>query len=444
MLAAILATLFQLASTSATDKIIFPCQNGGSYSVLVPAGAAIDGKNCVGSLVLDDSVRIIDDAAFEGSKLTSVVIPNSVVSIGARAFASSTLTSVEMGNSVSKIGNYAFQGLKSKLIVIPDSVLKIGDFSFAYSELESVTIGSSVTDIGQGAFRNSKITSVIIPDSVVNIGTTVNGLANSNGVFMQTPLSSVVLGKSTTTIGTFAFGYTNLKTVQIPDSVVEIGHWAFSNNPSLDSVIFGNSVKIIRKWAFASTSILSITLPNSVKLIEAGAFEGNFNLGRISIPDSIEVLEEDVFARDYALKSIEYCGIPRVFPITSVCPTERQAEIDAKNLAIKLAADKAAAEAQAILGSRKLLVKELETKLTSLMFAKPDLKTLILKIQNSLNSINLSPEVISDSGLNQSLVPIQKQILAIEKMPTITCTKGKLTKKVTAVKPKCPTGYKKK
>ena len=27
---------------------------------------------------------------------------------------------------------------------------------------------------------------------------------------------------------------------------------------------------------------------------------------------------------------------------------------------------------------------------------------------------------------------------------TITCVKGKLTKKVTAVKPKCPTGYKKK
>ena len=33
---------------------------------------------------------------------------------------------------------------------------------------------------------------------------------------------------------------------------------------------------------------------------------------------------------------------------------------------------------------------------------------------------------------------------AATKKVTITCTKGKLTKKVTAVKPKCPTGYKKK
>jgi hypothetical protein len=33
---------------------------------------------------------------------------------------------------------------------------------------------------------------------------------------------------------------------------------------------------------------------------------------------------------------------------------------------------------------------------------------------------------------------------AATKKSTITCVKGKLTKKVTAVKPKCPTGYKKK
>jgi hypothetical protein len=33
---------------------------------------------------------------------------------------------------------------------------------------------------------------------------------------------------------------------------------------------------------------------------------------------------------------------------------------------------------------------------------------------------------------------------ATPKKSTITCIKGKLTKKVTAVKPKCPTGYKKK
>ena len=37
-----------------------------------------------------------------------------------------------------------------------------------------------------------------------------------------------------------------------------------------------------------------------------------------------------------------------------------------------------------------------------------------------------------------------KAAAAAQKKTTITCVKGKLTKKVTAVKPVCPKGYKKK
>ena len=117
----VLAITFQMTPINAVDKLNFPCQGGGSYSVILPAGAAVDGKNCAGALVLDETVRIIDDSAFESSKLTSVVIPNSVQSIGVRAFAFSTLTSVEIGPSVTKIGNGAFQGIKSKAIIIPNS-----------------------------------------------------------------------------------------------------------------------------------------------------------------------------------------------------------------------------------------------------------------------------------------------------------------------------------
>ena len=43
----------------------------------------------------------------------------------------------------------------------------------------------------------------------------------------------------------------------------------------------------------------------------------------------------------------------------------------------------------------------------------------------------------------KSLAKYEKEALAVKKT-TITCVKGKLTKKVTAVKPKCPSGYKKK
>jgi hypothetical protein len=64
---------------------------------------------------------------------------------------------------------------------------------------------------------------------------------------------------------------------------------------------------------------------------------------------------------------------------------------------------------------------------------------------------------VNDSGMSEwsnglkvdgeQLFPLeaqarQKQLAA--KKTTITCVKGKLTKKITAVNPKCPTGYKKK
>ena len=49
---------------------------------------------------------------------------------------------------------------------------------------------------------------------------------------------------------------------------------------------------------------------------------------------------------------------------------------------------------------------------------------------------------------NSEYLPAEDRVLVIDlilsKKTTITCIKGKLTKKVTAVKPVCPAGYKKK
>jgi hypothetical protein len=42
-----------------------------------------------------------------------------------------------------------------------------------------------------------------------------------------------------------------------------------------------------------------------------------------------------------------------------------------------------------------------------------------------------------------SAVPAKEKAAAAKKS-TITCTKGKVSKKVSAINPKCPTGYKKK
>ena len=60
----------------------------------------------------------------------------------------------------------------------------------------------------------------------------------------------------------------------------------------------------------------------------------------------------------------------------------------------------------------------------------------IFKDWNKYNSI--LTEVTEDE---LQLVQAAVDKAAASKKTTITCFKGKLTKKVTAVKPKCPTGY---
>lgn len=356
----------------------FACGDNASYSVLMPQGVLLDGKKCSGAIVIDESVKIIDEQAFLSAKITSVSIPNSVVTIGKRAFEGTLITSV----------------------TIPNSVENLGENSFASSQLTSVTIGNSVKSI-------------------------------SSGTFYGTPLTSVIFGRSVTSIEYEAFRDTSLTSITIPNSVTLIGQQAF-NRSKLTSVIIPNSVKIIGPGAFSGLQMSSITIGDSVTEIGGGAFEGNLVLKTISIPDNLEVLGGNAFDRNYSLTSIFYCGKLKGFPIDPTCPPERKALMDARQ-----------ADSQVTNDPRKVYVDQLSSKLSALLKSKPDLKKVIQKTQNSLNLINLSSSS-SDYSFKQEILLIEKQIQALEKIKIITCVKGKVTKKVTAVKPKCPAGYKKK
>ena len=156
------------------DTLILTCgSDGATYSVLMPTGIAVDGRECSGSLVPDKRVKIIFQHAFSSSKLTSVTIPNSVTSIDLMAFSNSKLTSV----------------------IIPNSVTSIGLQAFFSTPLTSITIGKSVTSIGFQAFANTKLKSVIIPNSVKNIGTQAFAF-NSSLTTVSFPKGLVTLGSN--------------------------------------------------------------------------------------------------------------------------------------------------------------------------------------------------------------------------------------------------------
>ena len=92
-------------------------------------------------------------------------------------------------------------------------------------------------------------------------------------------------------------------------------------------------------------------------------------------------------------------------------------------------------------------LQDLNTQLKSYLHSNPGYKTEIAQLQSQMPELT-SDFIFTQDVLNQLLNTrnnvsvLVTRIIANPKRVTITCIKGKLIKKVTAVKPVCPAGYK--
>ena len=341
-----------------------------------------------GTYSIKKTTEIICDRAFLVClNLTSISIPNSVKDIGEWAFAGcSLLSSIDIPNSVISIGNIAFAGcLSLEYISIPESVICLNGnsfcdwdgeleclsanfiyeddvlfnkdkseiISFRNQEIESYIIPDSVTSIGDGAFWCcSSLTSLVIPDSVVNIKGNPfylwkgkleclsasfiyedNVLFNMdksklisyrnqeaksfiipNGVMSIekyafsdcSSLISISVSKSVTSIGDGAFeGCSSLSSIAISDSITSISAWTFDGCKSLRSLIIPDSVTSIGNEAFRGcSSLCSLVIPDSVTSIGDGAFDGCSSLRSLVIPDCVTSIRDGAFDGCSSLRSL--------------------------------------------------------------------------------------------------------------------------------------------
>ena len=85
--------------------------------------------------------------------------------------------------------------------------------------------------------------------------------------------ATTIIPKGVTKIAHQAFGGSGLKTVGLPDGLVEIEQAAFCACAELETIIIPESVAIIGALAFCGCdSLTSIKLPSSVENIEESAF----------------------------------------------------------------------------------------------------------------------------------------------------------------------------
>ena len=281
-------------------------------------------------VILPNSVTSIGDRAFEYSNIKSITIPNSVTHIGNSAFYDCTcLTGVNISNCATEISDYMFEGCTSLTdITVPDSVKNIGGSAFAgCTSLTSVTIGSGVTEIGYIFDDCTSLAKITIPDNIASIGmgtfsetALYNDDANwDNGIlYINNHLIAArkeisgdyVIRPGTCTIAGSAFsGCTGLTSVEIPESVKEIGYNAFSGCTGLTSVTIPNSVTKIGDSAFSDcTGLISVSIGNGVNEISTAAFSGCTALLSVTIPGNVTMLRASAFYGCTSLTDIYYGG----------------------------------------------------------------------------------------------------------------------------------------
>ncbi|MEE0889928.1 MAG: leucine-rich repeat domain-containing protein [Bacteroidales bacterium] len=298
---------------------------GTDYSVTSSGNYAFFYCSSLTSVTIPNSVTSIGIQAFyECSNLTSVTIPNSVTSIGSGAFEyCSSLISVTIPNSVTSIGNYAFYGCSS-LISVNFNAMNCSNFNsgsnhpFYNNPIATINIGDSVQRIpNYFAYDLDFLTSITIPNSVTDVGNyAFNGCRDLTSV--------TCLGENPSTLGSNAFLDTPLnKVLYFPFCSIEnyaTSDWSdyFDINIKEGGLTYvynnNNTLKVIN----CDDTLTSVVIPSNISnetcsynVTEIGnnTFYNSSNLTSITIGNNITSIEDSAFYGCSGLATLNFNAI---------------------------------------------------------------------------------------------------------------------------------------
>lgn len=210
------------------------------------------------------------------------------------------------GNGI--IGNFPFerdgeieQSVTS--VVIEEGVTGIGVFVFRdLVNLKEVSIPKSVVKIDSTSFEGCGLTSIEIPDSVTEIG---------NYAFANcTNLSVVKIPDSVTKIGVNAFaGCVELSEVTMPSGLTEIGISTFNGCVNLTGITIPDNVIRIGDRAFSDCrNLTNLVIPNKVTEIAYRAFSNCDGIPEVTLPASVKTIGHGAFAECAGLQTVTFEG----------------------------------------------------------------------------------------------------------------------------------------
>lgn len=291
------------------------------------------------NITIGNDVKILTDSVFAEQKaVETIVIPDSVEIIGTSAFRNCTsLKNLTISDSVTEIGIGAFEGCTSLTeFTVPKSVKSLGKNAipktvttvyfnaencelyypdnenispFAESSIEKVLIGDTVKRIPDYFFSNYDYEeTLIVPDSVTEIG---------KFAFENSLIENIVLPKNLVSIeeGTFSGSNIELSENSLSQSLRMIGKSAFQNCDSLTELYIPDSVLDIDESAFYDCDkLVKVRMSPNVKLIPKSAFNSCDSLTTFEWESDVKLIGEYAFADDTLLADFDFKGVEKIYP----------------------------------------------------------------------------------------------------------------------------------
>lgn len=240
---------FDVIDGSERGTVIITNYKGSSKEIIIP-------KRLRGKKVIS-----IDDTAFKGQDITSVVIGDNIKSIGNNVFQNcEKLRSVDMGTALESIGDMSFAGCTS---------------------LESVKFSPVLKDMGHMTFGN------IETDVKLDINGNQN-FAVDNGVIYSSDYKIVYESLISA----------DLSSYKLPETVIELRPYAFYSQAEMGNIALNDGITTIPEGCFISCEgMTELVIPDSVTSIATVVLAGS-NIEKITIPASVQKIDQYAFIKD--------------------------------------------------------------------------------------------------------------------------------------------------
>lgn len=285
----------------------------------------------------------IGSTAFAANAILTLLVGSDVTTIGTSAFAGSTISESATIRNNGNIQENAFAEVTGNYAADINNKGSIGDNAFATNAISTLLVGSDVTSIGSSAFAGSTISTSA---QLLNKGS-INSMAfqNVKGYFTADI-------NNTGALGNYAFAGSEMKTVDIRNTVTNVGLQAFASgkineratichtgttgraafshinstsstnrfladiqcsgilpdscfyNSRMSTVTIGNDITSLEYNCFEKSIFSSATIGSSVASIKERGFAEATGFTQMVLPDNVQTMDEQAFKKCTTMQDI--------------------------------------------------------------------------------------------------------------------------------------------